>query len=251
MKKNLLFAIIIYICLPVFLQLLNNNNETNLAYGRPVEELLEFIPVQHASFIIKGDDLTIFVDPVGDVAPYAAHRTVDVILITHAHPDHLAPDLVRLLRRPYTAILGPETVTEKLGFGTTIINGESKTVKGLKIEAVPAYNTTPERLSFHPQGTGNGYVISMEDGTRIYVSGDTEDISEMRRLENIDYAFVCMNLPYTMSVEQAASSIAAFKPRVVIPYHYCGKNGMSDLEAFKRILGPDSGIEIRELKWYD
>jgi len=215
------------------------------------KDTVEFIPVHHASFIIKGDDLTVFVDPVGSVGPYAPHRTVDIILITHAHSDHLAPDLVRLLRRPYTTILGPEAVTTTLGFGSTIANGETKTLKGLTIEAIPAYNTTPERFKFHPRNAGNGYVITMKNGKRIYVSGDTEDTREMRSLENIDYAFVCMNLPYTMSVEQAASAVAAFKPRVVIPYHYRGTDGMSDLEAFKRLLGPDSGIEVRELNWYD
>jgi L-ascorbate metabolism protein UlaG (beta-lactamase superfamily) len=93
------------------------------------------------------------------------------------------------------------------------------------------YNLTAERLKFHPKGHGNGYVLTIKK-KRIYISGDTEDIKEMRELKDIDYAFICMNLPYTMSVEQAASAVLEMKPRIVIPYHYRGTNGLSDIERF-------------------
>ena len=72
----------------------------------------------------------------------------------------------------------------------------------------------------------------------------------MRALENIDVAFVCMNLPYTMEVEKAADAVLEFKPRVVIPYHYRGQGGLSDLEKFREIVAKNPEIEVRLLDWY-
>jgi len=115
---------------------------------------------------------------------------------------------------------------------------------------LPMYNLTADRQQFHPKGRGNGYVLTL-GAKRIYISGDTEDIPEMRQLENIDVAFVCMNLPYTMDVEAAADAVLDFKPKIVYPYHYRGKGGMSDLEEFRSIVGAGDGdIEVRLLKWY-
>jgi L-ascorbate metabolism protein UlaG (beta-lactamase superfamily) len=104
-------------------------------------------------------------------------------------------------------------------------------------------------MKFHPKGRGNGYVLTM-NRKRIYISGDTEDIKEMRSLKDIDYAFVCMNLPYTMTVDQAASAVLEFKPRVVFPYHYRGKGMFSDLDKFKQLVSKDKDIEVRLLNWY-
>ena len=124
-------------------------------------------------------------------------------------------------------------------------NGETKEIHGVKITAVPMYNLTTERLKFHDEGRGNGYVVEM-GGKRIYLSGDTEDIPEMRSLKNIDIAFVCMNLPYTMTETQAASAVREFHPKMVYPYHYRG----SDLEKFKTLVGTDVGVEVRIRDWY-
>jgi L-ascorbate metabolism protein UlaG (beta-lactamase superfamily) len=212
------------------------------------KEPVSFQAVQHASFVIAAPGATVYVDPVGKPEEWAGFARPDLILITHTHGDHLAPELVKKLRGENTAVVGPKAVVEKLGFGTVLANGESTTAKGIGIEALPMYNLTKERLQYHPKGQGNGYVLTA-GGKRVYVSGDTEDIPEMRALRNIDYAFVCMNLPYTMTPEQAASAVREMKPRVVIPYHYRGKDGMSDLERFKGLVGP--GIEVRMLKWYD
>ena len=144
------------------------------------------------------------------------------------------------------ALIGSPTVSEQLGYGTAISNGESTEMLGLEIDAIAAYNTTAERLNFHPKGRDNGYVLSKK-GVRLYISGDTEDIPEMRNLKNIDVAFVCMNLPYTMTIEQAASAVNAFKPGVVIPYHYRGKPDMSDIDAFERLV---TDSKVSKLKWY-
>jgi L-ascorbate metabolism protein UlaG (beta-lactamase superfamily) len=112
------------------------------------------------------------------------------------------------------------------------------------------YNLTKERLNFHNKGRGNGYVLTINQ-KRIYISGDTEDIAEMRSLKNIDYAFICMNLPYTMTVEQAASAVMEFKPKVVIPYHYRGKGMISDVQRFKHLVSKNKAIEVKLLDWYN
>ena len=111
------------------------------------------------------------------------------------------------------------------------------------------YNLTEERKNFHTKGRGNGYVVTL-GGKRVYVSGDTEDIPEMRALKDIDAAFVCMNLPYTMDVDHAADAVLAFKPKIVYPYHYRGKEGMSDVEKFKTLVSKEKAVEVRLLKWY-
>jgi L-ascorbate metabolism protein UlaG (beta-lactamase superfamily) len=107
------------------------------------------------------------------------------------------------------------------------------------------YNLTEDRLQYHGKGRGNGYVLTFGN-VRVYVAGDTEDIPEMRALRNIDVAFVPMNLPFTMTPEQAADAVREFRPRIVYPYHY----GESDVATFIRLVGRDVGVEVRERNWY-
>ena len=126
-----------------------------------------------------------------------------------------------------------------------VANGETKSLLGLTVEAMPMYNTIPERTKFHPKGRGNGYVLTFAD-KRVYLSGDTEDIPEMRALKNIDVAFICMNLPYTMTPEQAAGAVREFRPKIVYPYHCRG----SDLDKFKRLVSEVNGVEVRLRDWY-
>jgi len=123
-------------------------------------------------------------------------------------------------------------------------NGDKAEVQGITVEAIPMYNITPGRTG-HTKGRGNGYVLTI-DGKRIYVAGDTEDIPEMRALQNIDMAFVCMNLPFTMDINQAASAVREFRPKVVYPYHYSS----SDVNRFKQLIGKDVSVEVRLRKWY-
>ncbi len=210
---------------------------------------ITFTPIQHATMVIQSSSDTIYVDPVGGARAFAGFPEPDIILITDIHHDHLNPDTVGSLKRKKTIVAGPRAVIDKLGYGTTLNNGENKTFGGIQVEAVPMYNLTKERLKFHKKGRGNGYVVTA-DSKRIYISGDTEDIKEMRALKNIDYAFVCMNLPYTMTVEQAASAVLEMKPKVVFPYHYRGKPEFSDVRKFKRLVAKDPGIEVRLLDWY-
>jgi L-ascorbate metabolism protein UlaG (beta-lactamase superfamily) len=212
-------------------------------------------PINHATFVMEHAGTTIYVDPVGGADLFAAFDPPDVILITHIHGDHTSAETVAGVSTEQTLILAPSTVADKLGTEisgnlTIIANGESLKRPELEVEAIPAYNLSEDRLGFHPKERGdNAYVVTIGD-TRIFISGDTEDTPEMRALEDIDAAFLCMNLPYTMTVERAADATLAFAPKIVYPYHYRGKGGLSDLEAFERIVADNPGIEVRLLDWY-
>lgn len=207
---------------------------------------IEIEPVNHATFILRWNGKTIFVDPVGGAQKFKGKP--DIALVTDIHGDHLNADTLKGIAGENTKIVAPEAVVAQLpaelkSKAQVIANGETKEVQGISVEAVPMYNLTEERKRFHAKGRGNGYVLTL-GGKRIYISGDTEDIPEMRALKNIDVAFVCMNLPYTMTPDQAASAVREFKPRVVIPYHHRG----SDLQRFKEVVGDAS--EVRLLDWY-
>jgi L-ascorbate metabolism protein UlaG (beta-lactamase superfamily) len=207
---------------------------------------IKFYPIHHATMVIETSQSVIYVDPVDDAKNFEEYPAPDIILITDIHGDHLDPEVVSTVKQDETVIIAPKAVIEQLGYGQILNNGESITVDSLNIEAIPMYNLTEERLKYHPKGRGNGYVITADE-KRIYVSGDTEDIPEMRHLENIEYAFVCMNLPYTMTVEQAASAVLEMKPKVALPYHFRG----SDVEKFKELVSKDKDIEVRILDWYN
>jgi L-ascorbate metabolism protein UlaG (beta-lactamase superfamily) len=210
-------------------------------------------PVSHASFVMETPVGTIYVDTVGDVAAYSDFPAPDLILITHEHGDHynadtlagIVGDNTQIIANPAVHGMLPEDLKAK---ASAIGNGESTEYNGLTIDAIPAYNLTEERKNFHPQGRDNGYVLSF-DGLRVYISGDTEDIPEMRALENIDVAFVCMNLPFTMDVNAAASAVSEFKPKVVYPYHYRGRDGgTQDPQEFANLVG--DAAEVKMAGWY-
>lgn len=211
---------------------------------------LSFHPIEHASFIIEHNNLTIYVDPVGDIDKYKIFSKPDIILITHTHGDHFNKDLIEAIKSEKTTIVGNEKSIETLGYGKKMLNNEIAELGNIIIEAIPMYNTTPERINFHQRGDGNGYVLTI-DNERVYISGDTEDIMEMRALENIDHAFLCMNLPYTMTVGQAASATLEFKPKYAYPYHYRERNGKADINKFKDLVEAGGNTKVTFLKWYN
>jgi L-ascorbate metabolism protein UlaG (beta-lactamase superfamily) len=207
-------------------------------------------PVNHATVVLQWKDKTIYTDPVGGSRPFAGLPRPDLILLTDIHRDHLDAGTLTAVMVKQTEMVAPAAVLNQLPVAlrqraTELTNGATKSVLGILIEAVPAYNLAPDRLQFHAKGRGNGYILNL-GGKRIYLSGDTEDIPEMRALKAIDVAFVCMNLPYTMDVKQAAGVVREFRPKIVYPYHYRG----SDLEQFKKLVGNDSGVEVRVRDWY-
>lgn len=199
-------------------------------------------PIQHASLMLQAGGKALYVDPAE--GKYDGLPQADYILITHDHGDHMVPAVVDKLKKPSTVILAPKAVAAAIAAATVISNGETRTIGDFTVEAIPMYNLTPARQQFHPKGRGNGYVVAY-GGKRFYFSGDTEGIPEMKALRNIDVAFVCMNLPYTMSPQEAAPAVRAFHPAVVYPYHYKG----SDPTVFAKALD-GTGIEVRLRDWY-
>lgn len=209
-------------------------------------------PVYHASLILGWKGLTIYIDPADSATRYRNLPRADLILITHDHGDHFDNNILNAVRGTNSVILATGTVYNRL---TTVLkntaaamaNGARTNLLGLEVEAMPAYNLT---ASQHPRGSGNGYVLTL-GRKRIYIAGDTENIPEMLALQAIDVAFLPMNTPYTMDVNKAAGAVREFKPRIVYPYHYRNANSTySDLNAFKRQVGNDLGIEVRLRKWY-
>lgn len=210
-------------------------------------------PVSHASFVMETPVGTIYVDPVGEPGAYADFPAPDLVLITHEHGDHYnAETLAALVGDETPMVSNPavfEMMSEEMKARTNpLANGQSYEILDIGIDAIPAYNTTEGRLDFHPQGRDNGYVLSFE-GFRVYVSGDTEDIPEMRALENIDLAFVCMNLPFTMDAGAAASAVNEFAPTYVYPYHFRGRdNGTQDPAEFAGMV--DDATQVKMGGWY-
>jgi L-ascorbate metabolism protein UlaG (beta-lactamase superfamily) len=204
-------------------------------------------PVQHASLVIGFGAQVIYVDPVGGAGAYQGLPAPTAILITHGHGDHF--DVPTLEAIAGTApILTNQDVFDKLpaalkAHATAIANGAQTELAGLPVRAIAAYNITADRLRYHPKGVGNGYVLTLGDKL-VYIAGDTEPTPDMLGLSDIEVAFVPMNLPYTMTQEQAAEAVNAFKPRIVYPYHYSG----DDLAVFVGAVGAQS--EVRRAKWY-
>ena len=153
---------------------------------------------------------------------------------------------------PNTVIVAPQNVHDAmpadLQAKTKVMkNGDKSTLGAVGIEAVAMYNTSPDRLKFHPKGDGNGYVLTFAN-KRIYIAGDTEETPELAHLPNIDVAFIPMNLPYTQTVEAAAKWVKDFKPKMVFPYHYSLQDGYADTAAFEKLVGNASVVRLR--KWY-
>ena len=208
-------------------------------------------PIDHATFVMGWNGKAIYVDPVGGADRFAGLPAPDLILVTDIHGDHMSAETLEAIVAPQTTIVAPAAVAGRLpasltGQTISLANGETSMLDDIGVEGVPMYNLTQDRLRFHDKGRGNGYVVSM-GGTRVYVAGDTEDVPEMRALQNIDVAFVPMNLPYTMTEEQAASGVTAFNPDIVYPYHFQG----SDVEKFKALVEAGGGdTEVRLGDWY-
>ena len=217
-------------------------------------------PISHATMILEWDGTILYIDPVGGAKAFAGQPEADVVLVTDVHGDHFNAETLQAVASNGVLIIAPAAVSEKMSASMQehtlpLNNGETiqiDALNGFSFEAIPMYNLREEALKFHPKGRGNGYVIE-KDGKRVYISGDTEDISEMRSLENIDVAFVCMNLPYTMTVQKAASAVVDFKPKKVYPYHYRGTNGLSNVGIFSAWIkksGVGRDIDVVQLDWY-
>lgn len=264
MKYSTLF--LIAICFTIFSCKTDTNEQSTKASESNSKDLaaensskqkqLEIQPISHATMVLTYGSDDFYIDPTGGAEAFSSFSKPEYVIITDIHGDHLNIETLKGIDLSSAMVIAPKAVVDQLpselnvGKLVTLNNGDSITDKGYAFEAIPMYNLREEALKFHTKGRGNGYVMSI-GGERIYISGDTEDIPEMRHLENIDKAFVCMNLPWTMTVDKAAEAVIEFKPKTIYPYHYRGKDGMSDVEKFKTLVTQgDESIDVVQLNWY-
>jgi len=213
---------------------------------------LRLMPIYHGSVMLEFSGRVIHIDPWSQ-GDYTGLPPADILVITHTHADHLDRTMVDQLHKPSTVIVSPPAVADTLncapacGSLETIGNGEKRTVLGVEFEGVPMYNLVQGSAPgkpYHHKGIGSGYILGFGD-RRVYVSGDTECVPEMKALKNVDIAFVAMNPPRTMSTAEGAQCVAAFRPKIVYPYHYRG----SKLEEFTAALkGVPIEIRVRKLE---
>ena len=199
--------------------------------------------IGHGTLMFTFGGKVIHVDPNSQMADYAKLPKADLILITHEHRDHFDPKALGLLRTEKTMMILTNTLAKQIEGGIVMNNGDFRSIEGLKIEAVAAYNMVHKRgdgTPFHPKGTGNGYVITFGE-KKIYVAGDTENIPEMKDLKDIDVAFLPMNVPATMTPEMVTDAAKAFKPKILYPYHY----GDTEPSRLVELLKDTKEIEVR------
>ncbi|MHA4896326.1 MBL fold metallo-hydrolase [Pedobacter sp. PWIIR3] len=214
---------------------------------------LSIHPITHATLVLTYQKKTMYVDPTGGAEAFKGLASPDLILITDIHGDHFDPATLEAVNTTKTTLIVPQAVLDKLPVSidkknvVVLANGGVTKFASVTITAIPMYNLPgAENASYHTKGRGNGYILTI-GGKRVYISGDTADTPEMRGLKNIDFAFVCMNLPYTMDVNGAAAGVLAFKPKVVYPYHYRGQ----DVKIFKTLVNTgNKNIEVRLREWY-
>jgi L-ascorbate metabolism protein UlaG (beta-lactamase superfamily) len=216
---------------------------------------IHITPIHHGSLIIEYDQEVIYIDPIGDADIFKDQKAPTLILITDIHSDHFSNETLKAIAQPESQIILPKAVRDRMkevpsGTIHVLENNTQTTINTILVEAIPMYNLRPEAQAFHPKGRGNSYILNL--GTqRVYISGDTEATSEVRGLVDIDIAFICMSMPWSMSVENAASAVLEFAPKVVYPYRYKGADGLSDIKQFKTLINKgNSSIKVHLKDWY-
>jgi L-ascorbate metabolism protein UlaG (beta-lactamase superfamily) len=212
-------------------------------------------PLNHATLALTWQGKTVYVDPNGGAKTFEGVAAPDLILITDIHGDHFNVETLKAINASNATLVVPRAVADKLpddlkSKALVLSNGESKALLNISIAAVPMYNLPESADAKHTKGRGNGYVLTFGN-KKVYISGDTSGIPEMRALKAIDVAFICMNLPYTMDINEASQAVLDFKPKIVYPYHYRGQNGLSDTQAFKKLVNDkNKNIDVRLRDWY-
>ena len=209
-------------------------------------------PITHATMVLSYKKKNIYIDPTGGAAAFKGLAAPDFLIVTDIHGDHFDLKTIDAINTAKALLIVPQAVADMLPATVdkqklvVLKNGDQTKQAGITISAIPMYNLPEAPDARHIKGRGNGYVLTI-GRKNIYISGDTEDIPEMRALKNIDVAFVCMNLPYTMDVNQASQGVLAFKPKIVYPYHYRGQ----DTNTFKALVNAgDKNIDVRLREWY-
>jgi L-ascorbate metabolism protein UlaG (beta-lactamase superfamily) len=207
---------------------------------------LEMFFIGHGTLMFKFNQKVIHIDPVMMFADYATMPDADLVLVTHEHGDHLDVTAINHILKDDTRVVMPEKCAEQVEDLNALVmkNGDVKTVDGIRIMAIPAYNIVnkrPDGGPFHPKGEGNGYILTFGQ-TNVLIGGDTENIPEYSNLGmNIDVAFLPMNLPYTMTPEMVAAAAKVIQPKILYPYHY----GETDPQNLVELLKSEKNIEVR------
>jgi L-ascorbate metabolism protein UlaG (beta-lactamase superfamily) len=217
---------------------------------------IRITPIYHASVLLEFGGKVIYVDPVTRMRGPSGLKMdlsdlpkADLILISDIHEDHMDRLGIDEIKKPSTIVVAPRAVAITITEAQQMKNGETKTIAGFNIEAIPMYNLVrgprPGEL-FHDKGRGNGYILTL-GGKRLYFSGDAECIPEMKTLKNIDIAFMAMNGRQTMTPAECAQCVTAFRPKILYPYHF-GDSGLEELADLVRAGAPE--VEVRVRKWY-
>ena len=200
--------------------------------------------IKHSSLMLSFNGKIIHVDPISKYVDYDALPKADITLLTHEHGDHLDQVALQKIEKAGTILVTNQACRDILGKGTVMRNGDkSEPTDYLKLEAVPAYNYTEGRTQFHPRHRDNGFVLTF-DNLRVYIAGDTEDVPEMKNLKEIDIAFLPVNQPYTMTIDQAVNATNMFSPRILYPYH-CGNTPVQQLA--DKLAGSSTEVRLREM----
>lgn len=240
MRKKLLFVCVLALLLPT-LAFAQSGKPVDVIHTDAGDVAVTFLG--HASLVLAWQGKVIHIDPWTAQADYSALPKADLILVTHEHRDHLDLAAIDAIRKPGTVVASSLKASATLKDAVVLKNGESKTLAGIRVDAVPAYNRVHMRSGsepFHPRGEGNGYVLHF-GATRVYVAGDTEDIPEMAALRGVDVAFLPVNLPYTMTPDMLLHAAQLVQPKVLYPYH----TGDTDMNAVAAKLKGLPGVETR------
>jgi len=217
--------------------------------------VLTIQPLNHATLVFTFNGETIYNDPQGGAKMFEGIAIPDMVLITDIHGDHFNLETLKAIDLSHAKLIVPQVVADKLPEdlkvkSVVVNNGQSITQLDVGILGIPMYNLPEAADAKHTKGRGNGYVLTFGN-KKVYISGDTAGVPEMKSLKDIDVAFVCMNLPYTMDINEASEAVLAFQPKIVYPYHYRGQGGLADTEAFKKLVNTKNPkIDVRLRNWY-
>ena len=237
--NRITFSIVVLLFLFIFSQttLIGTPKMDKFTFG---EDNLNIHFIGHGTLMLDFNGTIIHIDPVKQFGDYDSKPKADIILITHAHGDHLDIDAISKITKNDTKLILNQDAFSKVNKGIVLTNGKSFKIKNINIKAVPAYNTTEGRDKYHPKGRDNGYVLTLGN-KQIYIAGDTEDIPEMKNLKNIEIAFLPMNQPFTMTPEQVVNAVKIIKPKILYPYHF----GDTDLSKLQKLMENIKNVELR------
>lgn len=254
MKSGLLLGVGALIIIGAYF-FLTNDSITRPSPTSMSSSLPTITPIEHATGVLTWGDTVVYFDPTGGAEAFANQPKPQIVLVTDIHGDHLSTSTLETVVGNAVLIVPkavqdmlPETLKVR---SIMLANGEKTEQHGISIEATPMYNVPESPDAFHTKGRGNGYLLE-KDGVRVLIAGDTGNTPELRAMQHIDIALVPMNLPYTMSVDDAAAAVIAFKPKTVYPYHFRNQDKTkADVERFKELVhAGDPSINVVLASWY-